>query len=95
MERRDGAMRNRTLVDNDAAPAASRAQRWTGGVIALLLLITCWGAWVCLIGYRPCVLSYGLWRETSLEHMQRTGQARTPPDDAHRSSAPGPRVSPS
>ena len=31
-------------------------------VIALLLLITCWGAWVFLIGYRPCVLSYVLWR---------------------------------
>ncbi len=93
MERRDGAMRDHTRVDRAAAPAASRSQRWAGGVIALLLL-TCWGAWVVLIGYRPCVLSYGFWRETLLEHGQRTGQARTPPDDAHRSFAPGHRVSP-
>ena len=55
-------MRDRMRVDRAAAPAASRAQRWAGGVIALLLLITCWGAWVFLIGYRPCVLSSVLWR---------------------------------
>ena len=55
-------MRDSTLVDLAAAPAASRSQRWAGGVIALLLLIMCWGAWVFLIGYRPCVLSYVLWR---------------------------------
>jgi hypothetical protein len=58
----DGAMRDRTLVDRAAAPAAACSQRWAGGVIALLLLITCWGAWVFLIGFRPCVLSYVLWR---------------------------------
>jgi len=58
----DGAMRDSTLVDRAAAPAASRSQRWAGGVIALLLLITCWGAWVFLIGFRPCVLSSVLWR---------------------------------
>ena len=58
----DGAMRDCTLVDRAAARAALRSQRWAGGVIALLLLITGWGAWVFLIGYRPCVLSYGLWR---------------------------------
>jgi hypothetical protein len=55
-------MRDRTRVDRAIAPAASRSQRWAGGVIALLLLITGWGAWVFLIGYRPCVLSYVLWR---------------------------------
>jgi hypothetical protein len=55
-------MRDRMLVDRAAAPEASRSQRWTGDVIALLLLITCWGAWVFLIGFHPCVLSYGLWR---------------------------------
>jgi len=87
VERRDCAMRDRTLVDRAAAPAASRAQRWAGGVIALLFLITCWGAWVCLIGYRPCVLLYGVWRETSLEHMQRTGQARTPVVRSNRIAA--------
>jgi hypothetical protein len=55
-------MRDRTLVDRATVPEASRSQRWAGGVIAFLLLITCWGAWVFLIGYRPCVLSYVLWR---------------------------------
>jgi len=55
-------MRDRTLVDRAAALAAARSQRWVGGVIALLLLITCWGAWVFLIGFRPCVLSHVLWR---------------------------------
>ena len=33
-----------------------------GGVIALLLLMTCWGAWVLLIGFQRCALSYLLWR---------------------------------
>jgi hypothetical protein len=27
-----------------------------------LLLLTCWGAWVLLIGFQPCALSYLLWR---------------------------------
>ena len=58
----DGAMRDSTLVDRAAASAAARSQRWAGGVIALLLLITCGGAWVFLIGFRPCVLSSVLWR---------------------------------
>jgi hypothetical protein len=62
VSRRDGAMRDRTRVARAAAPAASRSQRWAGGVIARLLLNTCWGAWVFLIGYRPCVRSSGLWR---------------------------------
>jgi hypothetical protein len=51
------AMRN-----GAAAQRPSRFQRWTGGVIALLLLMTCWGAWVFLIGFQPCALSYLLWR---------------------------------
>jgi hypothetical protein len=58
--RRDGAWVNRA-----AAPETSRSQRWAGGVIGLLLLMTlmaCWSAWVCLIGFRPCALSYLLWR---------------------------------
>ncbi len=58
----DYAIRDRALVDRAATPGMSRSQRWAGGVIALLLLIMCWGAWVFLIGYRPCVLSYVLWR---------------------------------
>ena len=55
-------MRARSLVDLASAPGASRSHRWAGGVIALLLLMTCWGAWVLLIGFRPCALSYLLWR---------------------------------
>jgi hypothetical protein len=31
-------------------------------VLAFLLLVTFWGAWVPLIGSRPCALSYLLWR---------------------------------
>jgi hypothetical protein len=58
----DCAMRDRMLIDRAAVPEASRSQRWTGDVIAFLLLITCWMAWVFLIGFHPCVLSYGLWR---------------------------------
>ena len=55
-------MRARTFVDLASVPGASRFHRWAGGVIALLLLMTCWGAWVLLIGFRPCALSYLLWR---------------------------------
>ena len=55
-------MRNHTHVDQTVPLAASRAQRWTGGVLALLLLCTCGGAWVCLIGVRPCVPSSLFWR---------------------------------
>jgi hypothetical protein len=55
--RRDGAWGNRA-----AAPEVSRAQRWAGEVLALLLLLACWGAWVGLIGFRPCALSYLIWR---------------------------------
>jgi len=55
-------MRARALLDRPAAPGASRSQRWAGGVIALLLFLTFWGAWVLLIGSRPCALSYLLWR---------------------------------
>jgi hypothetical protein len=55
-------MRARALLDRPSAPGASRSQRWAGGVIALLLFLTFWGAWVLLIGSRPCALSYLLWR---------------------------------
>jgi hypothetical protein len=40
------------------APRPARSQRWAGGVIALLLLMTCWGAWGFLRGFRPWALSY-------------------------------------
>lgn len=41
--------------------ATSRSPHWAGGVLALFFL-TCWGAWVLLIGFQPCALSYLLWR---------------------------------
>jgi hypothetical protein len=56
----DRAMRDSALVDLAVTPGVSRSQRWAAGGIALFLL-TCWGAWVLLIGFRPCVLSYLLW----------------------------------
>jgi hypothetical protein len=59
---REPAMRTHAFVDLASAPGASRFHRWIGGGIALLLLIMCWGAWVLLIGFRPCALSYLLWR---------------------------------
>jgi hypothetical protein len=49
-------------VDRAPAPGVSRTQQWTSGIMALVLLLTCWGAWVLLIGYRPCALSSLLWR---------------------------------
>ena len=55
-------MRNPTRVDQAVPPAASRAQPWTGGALALLLLCACGGAWMCLIGVHPCVLSSLFWR---------------------------------
>jgi len=59
--RKDGAW----VPNRAAAPAASRAPRWGGGLIGLLLLMTllaCGGAWVDLVGYRVCALSYLVWR---------------------------------
>jgi len=48
--------------DPAIAAGAVHAKRWAGGVRVLLLLMTFWGAWVFLIGFRPCPLSYLLWR---------------------------------
>jgi hypothetical protein len=55
-------MRAQSLVDLTSVPGASHFHCWAGGVIALLLLMTFGGAWVVLIGYRACALSYLLWR---------------------------------
>ena len=55
-------MQNPIRVDQAMTPAASHAQQWTGGVLAFLLLLMGGGAWVCLIGVRPCVLSSLFWR---------------------------------
>jgi hypothetical protein len=56
----DRSTRDKTLVDLTVTPEVSRSQQWAAGGLALLLL-TCWGAWVLLIGFRPCALSYQLW----------------------------------
>jgi hypothetical protein len=56
------AMRDHTGVDLVSAPGASRPQTLAAGGIAVLLLLALWGAWVLLIGARPCALSYLLWR---------------------------------
>jgi hypothetical protein len=53
-------MNTRESVEHASARAVSRAQRWAGGVIALFPLLTFSGAWVLLIGFRPCVLA-SLW----------------------------------
>ena len=42
--------------------SATAYQRLAAGGIALLALAACWGAWVLLIGFRPCALSSLLWR---------------------------------
>jgi hypothetical protein len=59
---REHAMRTHAFVNLASAPGVSRSQRWAGGMIALLLLMTGWGAWVLLIGFQPWALSYLLWR---------------------------------
>jgi hypothetical protein len=82
------------MRDCAVAPRPSRSQRWAGGVIALLLM-TCWGAWVFLLGFRPCALSYLFGRSGVLEPLLLTDQQRIPPDDAQRLFAPVHRVSPS
>jgi hypothetical protein len=59
---REHAMSTHAFVDLASAPGVPRSQRWAGGMIAILLLMTGWGAWVLLIGFQPCALSYLLWR---------------------------------
>jgi hypothetical protein len=49
-------------VDLASTLGASRSQRWVGGGITLLVFMTCWSAWVLLIGFRPCALSSLWWR---------------------------------
>ena len=55
-------MQNHIRVDQAVTPAASRAQLWGGVALAFLLLIMGGGAWVSLIGFRPCVLAALFWR---------------------------------
>ena len=51
-----------SLRDLPAPPANAAYHKLAAGGLALLLLAACWGAWVLLIGFRPCVLSALLWR---------------------------------
>jgi hypothetical protein len=48
--------------ERTSVQGASRAQQCAAGALAFLLLMTCWGAWVLLIGSRSCALSYLWWR---------------------------------
>jgi len=88
-EKEDCAMRDVCSLTVPLYQEASRSQRWTGEVIALLLLITCWMAWVVpyrLPSVRPLVWVMALdLAGTWATHRQ----ALTPPDDGQRSSAPG------
>ena len=55
-------MRARRRVDYALACGALRSQPWGGGGLALLVFMTFWSAWVLLIGFRPCTLTYLWWR---------------------------------
>ena len=56
------AINAKALANRVSPPDVARLQRWTVGVVGLLLLMTCWGAWVFLIGFRPCALVSLFWR---------------------------------
>jgi hypothetical protein len=45
-----------------ASIPATTYQRLVAGGIAILVLAVCWGAWVLLIGFRPCSVASLLWR---------------------------------
>ena len=51
-----------TAVQFVSQPPGSFYQRFAAGGITLLLFAALWGAWVLLIGFRPCALSSLLWR---------------------------------
>jgi len=51
----------RGAIDLASPPASFAYQRLAAGGIALLLFAAFWGAWVLLIGFRPCSLSSLLW----------------------------------
>jgi len=55
-------LKNSALIDLESAPGASRSQTLAAGGIAAILFVALWGAWVLLIGARPCALSYLWWR---------------------------------
>jgi hypothetical protein len=49
-------------VDFASPSEGSSYQKLAAGGIALLLFAVLWGAWVLVIGFRPCSLSSLLWR---------------------------------
>lgn len=50
------------VKDSPAPPGRGAYHQWAVGGLALLLLIAGWGAWVWLVGLRPCALSALFWR---------------------------------
>jgi hypothetical protein len=56
------ATNNSAVIDPESTPGASRSQLLAAGGIAVILFVALWGAWVLLIGARPCALSYLWWR---------------------------------
>lgn len=45
-----------------ASPGRTLSHTLVGAGLALFLLVACGGAWVWLIGIRPCALSSLVWR---------------------------------
>jgi hypothetical protein len=56
------AQTNHTLVDLTSAAGPSRFQRLIAGSLTVVLCIALWGAWMLVIGVRPCVTASLLWR---------------------------------
>jgi hypothetical protein len=55
------ALTDHTLVDITSAAGASRCQRLTAGGLTVILYVALWGAWMLVIGVRPCVTASLLW----------------------------------
>ena len=51
-----------TLVDLTSTAGPSRCQRLIAGSLTVVLYIAFWGAWMLVIGVRPCVTASLLWR---------------------------------
>jgi hypothetical protein len=56
------ALTDHTLLDLTSAAGASRFQRLTAGGLTVVLCLALWGAWMLVIGIRPCVTALLLWR---------------------------------
>ena len=56
------ALTAQTLVGLPSAAGAARFPRLLAGSLTVVLCIAFWGAWMLLIGIRPCVTASLLWR---------------------------------